>query len=258
MKTLIFFDVDNTLYNNKLGTIPSETIRLIEKLKENDQIVLGLATGRSLIKLKIIQDIIHHFKYLVLINGSVIYENDQMLHHVPIELSDIEDVIHYTQHHQMTLGMCALHDEAVNSWDHRVEIGMQSLRGISPKVDPNFYEKHAIYQLWIFADQEAIYDRLTTDLPKFKAYPWHIGGADFLYTYMNKAYGIRYVLDHEPFDRLICIGDGANDIQMIEMADIGIAMDNSRFQELKEKADYVAPHIMDNQLYAFFKKIQLI
>ena len=258
MKTLIFFDVDNTLYNNALGAVPSETLKLIEELANKEDVVLGLATGRSLIKLSIIETILPYFKYLVLINGSVVYRHQTMIHESAIDPKDILDVIRHTQAHNMTLGMCALHDEAVNQWDQRVEIGMKNLRGICPHVDPEFYLKHPIYQLWVFADQEDVYARLTNDLPKFRAYPWHVGGADFLYHFMNKAYGIKEVMKHEAFDRLICVGDGANDIEMIELADIGIAMGNSRFHALKEKADYVAPSIMDNQLYTFFKSIQLI
>ena len=44
---------------------------------------------------------------------------------------------------------------------------------------------------------------------------------------------------------------------MIEMADIGIAMNNSGFSKLKEKADYIAPNIEDDQLYDFFKSIKI-
>ena len=42
------------------------------------------------------------------------------------------------------------------------------------------------------------------------------------------------------------------------MADIGIAMGNSRFFELKEKADHIAPHIELDQLYDFFKSLNLV
>jgi len=258
MKTLIFFDVDNTLYNNKLGLIPNQTKKLIVELSKNNDVVLGLATGRSLKKLEIINDFLHYFKYKVLINGSVIFQNNEMIYHEPIKTQDILEVIQYTSQNHLNIGMCALEDEAVNFWDHRVEMGMKHLRGIAPKVDPLFYEKYSIYQLWVFADNEQIYDHLTSHLPKFLAYPWHVGGADFLYKHINKAYGIQKIIEKEAFDQIICIGDGANDVQMIEMADIGIAMGNSRFDELKEKADHVAPHIMDDQLYDFFKKVNLI
>ncbi len=39
-------------------------------------------------------------------------------------------------------------------------------------------------------------------------------------------------------DEIICIGDGMNDISMIEVAGLGVAMDNA-CDELKEVADYV-------------------
>mgnify|MGYP003862443217 CR=1 FL=1 len=79
-----------------------------------------------------------------------------------------------------------------------------------------------------------------------------------IYPNNNKAFGIKKAIENEADYRLICIGDGANDIKMIEMADIGIAMSNTRFEELKEKAKHLAPHIKEDQLYDFFKSINLI
>ena len=35
-------------------------------------------------------------------------------------------------------------------------------------------------------------------------------------------------------------------------------MNKYTFLELKEKADYIAPHIDDNQLYDFFKSIKIL
>jgi hydroxymethylpyrimidine pyrophosphatase-like HAD family hydrolase len=110
----------------------------------------------------------------------------------------------------------------------------------------------------MFADSEEHILNVSRNLTKFDVYPWHQGGADFVYPFINKSFGIRKALEHEEDYRLICVGDGANDIKMIEMADIGIAMDNTRFSELKEKADFIAPHIEADQLYEFFKSINLV
>ncbi|MCF7930133.1 MAG: HAD hydrolase family protein [Acholeplasmataceae bacterium] len=111
---------------------------------------------------------------------------------------------------------------------------------------------------WLFGDNEKEILDTAIQLPKFQVFPWHAGGADFIYPFINKAFGIKKAVEHETDFRLICVGDGANDVKMIEMADIGIAMSNTRFDELKEKAKHMAPHIKEDQLYDFFKSINLI
>jgi len=258
MKTVIIFDVDNTIYNNKLGIVPPQTLKLIDELSKKEDIILGIATGRGFTKLDIISNILHYFQYKILINGSVIYKNDEVIFKNPILTKDIEEVIGATKDCDFNLGMVGIFDEAVNYWDERVSYGMKALRGIFPKVDPNYYLNNEIYQMWMFTDDEQkLYD-ITSKLPKFKVYPWHKGGADLVYSHINKSFGISKALEEIDDYKLICVGDGANDIQMIEMADIGIAMSNTRFQELKEKADLIAPHIGDDQLYDFFKTHHLI
>jgi Cof subfamily protein (haloacid dehalogenase superfamily) len=258
MKTVIIFDVDNTIYNNKLGIVPPQTLRLLDELSKKEDVILGLATGRGFTKLDIVEEVLHYFQYKILINGSVVYKDNQMIYDYPIKTEDIKEVIEITKGDDFNIGMVGIFDEAVNYWDERVSYGMKALRGIFPKVDENYYLNHQIYQLWMFADEEEKIINVTKRLPKFKVYPWHKGGADLVYEFMNKAYGIKIALKDIGDYQLICVGDGANDIQMIEMADIGIAMNNTRFSELKEKADFIAPHIMEDQLYDFFKSIHLI
>jgi len=258
MKTLIFFDVDNTLYNNALGHIPEETLKLLKVLHEKEDVILGLATGRGLKKLEIIKDVLHLFTYKVLINGSVVYKEDEMIFDQPILTEDILEVLELTKGHDFNVGMVGVFDEAVNYWDERVSYGMKALRGIFPKVDAEFYKKQKVYQLWMFADHESLILDMAKKMKKFVVYPWHKGGADFVYPHINKAFGIKKAMASEGDLRLICVGDGANDIQMIELADIGIAMDNTRFDELKEKADHIAPHISEDQLYQCFKDLKII
>lgn len=258
MKKVIFFDVDNTIYNNTLGLIPEQTKKLIFELSKKEDVVLGLATGRGLSKLSIIEPILSCFTYKVLVNGGVVMKKDDIIYDAPIEKKDVEEVIKVATKEKLSVGMVGLYDDAVNIWDEKVEKGMTLLRGVAPKVDKDFYLKHPIYQLWLFGDHESTLLKMGERIPKFKSYPWHYGGADFTYAHINKSYGIKKVLEYEKDYQLICVGDGANDVMMIEMADIGIAMNNTRFPELKEKANHIAPHIMDDQLYTFFKSIHLI
>ena len=258
MKTIIFFDVDNTIYHNASGTIPEQTKKLFRELKKNADVVLGLATGRGLSKLDIIHDVLDFFTYKVLINGSVVYKGDHIIYNHPIIKEDIEEAMKIALNEGFNVGMVGLNDEAVNYWDERVEIGMRELRGKAPQVNPLFYQTHDIYQLWMFGDSESKMYEIAKQIAKFDVYPWHRGGADFIYPTINKAFGIKKVLEQESFEQMICIGDGANDIKMIEMADIGIAMENTRFLELKEKADHIAPHIERDQLYEFFKSLNLV
>ncbi len=258
MRTIIFFDVDNTMYNNTTGAIPNQTRKLLFELSKREDVVLGLATGRGMTKLSIIQDVIHLFTYKVLVNGAYVLKHNDVIFDDPIAKEDLYEVLQLIEGSPLTIGMVGIEDEAVNRLSETVQNGMKALRGLSPKVDPNFHHEHPIYQLWMFADQEQSILDMAKKMPKFRVYPWHHGGADFVYPEINKSFGIKKALEKETDYRLICVGDGANDIQMIEMADIGIAMNNTRFTELKEKADHVAPHIMEDQLYDFFKSLGLI
>jgi len=255
IKTIIFFDVDNTIFSNAEGVVPDDTKRLLSELSQRKDVTLGLATGRGNTKLSVIEDVLSFFTYRVLINGAVVYKNDEIIYDQPISPADIDDVLNRVD---CSVGMVGLDSEAVNVYDEKVALGMKEIRGQVPIIDPLFHRKNKVYQMWIFTDHGTDLTTIFEKLTKFSLYPWHKGGADFIYKHINKADGIKRVLDKETDYRLICVGDGANDVRMIEMADIGIAMANSRFHELKEKADYIAPHVLEHRLYAFFKTLDLI
>ena len=55
----------------------------------------------------------------------------------------------------------------------------------------------------------------------------------------------------------IAVGDGPNDLQMMEYAGIGIAMGNAR-EEVKERADMVTSSIDDDGIYRAFETLGLL
>jgi len=74
MKKAYYFDLDNTLFFNDEGRILPNTLKLLYALRKQPNTILGLATGRSLEKLKIVKEILPLFDHMVLINGAMLYQ----------------------------------------------------------------------------------------------------------------------------------------------------------------------------------------
>mgnify|MGYP000117671487 FL=1 len=258
MKKAYYFDLDNTLFFNDEGRILPNTLKLLYALRKQPNTILGLATGRSLEKLKIVKDILPLFDHMVLINGAMLYINGKLVHDTPISKEDIDFVLEILKDTNVNIGMVSEVEDAILYEDARVDHAMKTLRGIHPAVKSNFHEKSSIYQLWIFADSDDDIKNISNQLTKFHCFPWHIGGADFIYPHVHKAAGIQYLRALDPYDMMITVGDGLNDVSMIQLADIGIAMDNSRFDALKNEAQLIAPHIKDDLLFDFFIKEKLL
>lgn len=66
---------------------------------------------------------------------------------------------------------------------------------------------------------------------------------------IDKAYGLSRLLKCLGYSRnqMVCCGDGFNDISMIEYAGLGVAMANAS-EEVRGKADYIAPHCDEDGL----------
>ncbi len=67
----------------------------------------------------------------------------------------------------------------------------------------------------------------------------------------SKATALRHVADHYhvPLEKVLAIGDATNDIPMLEIAGVGVAMDNA-CESAKRVADWVAPSHDDHGVHA--------
>jgi peptidylprolyl isomerase len=258
MKTAYYFDFDHTIFHNEIGKIPSQTIQLLKTLKKDPNVILGLATGRSISKLSLLNELMPLFDHLVLINGSTGYIKNQSIFKESIKKEDIDMLMKHTSETSFALGMVSESEDVLIKEDQRIREAIKTLHAIQPIVDETFHTHQDIYQMWVFGNNNEEIFKIAQKLPQFKCFLWHEGGADFIYAHIDKAYGIKKLRDIDPFDRLIAVGDGPNDISMIEYADIGIAMGNAKDSLLKEKAQLIAPDIKDNLLFDFFKKNHLL
>lgn len=254
MKKIIFFDLDGTIHNKTKKEIPKNTIKLLKELSLNKNIELGLATGRAKNNVSMLGDLINFFKYKVFINGAIAYKEDKLVYSNPINKKELFNIYKKVTKRNIMTGFIYENKECI------INI-KENVKGINYNNIKNFTEKDLtnkeVFQLWIFdVSINTVEDILkNTNLSKFS---WHESGYDIVSKNTNKINAINELLKNETNYKLITVGDGENDIDMIKMANIGIAMENSRFNKLKEAATYIAPHIDEDKMYDFFKEIKLI
>ncbi len=84
-------------------------------------------------------------------------------------------------------------------------------------------------------------------------------GAEIMQIALNKASGIQKLLAHYSWQQedTIGVGDGANDIEMLEYCNISVAMGNAE-DNVKEKATFVTEHIAKDGIYHAFEKLRII
>lgn len=96
-----------------------------------------------------------------------------------------------------------------------------------------------------FADEPEHLEKVVASIPpSFKekyetvlSAPYYL---DFLHSEVSKGNAIKNLAEHFNIkqDEVMCIGDGGNDLSMIQYAGLGVAMGNA-MDELKEQADFI-------------------
>lgn len=255
MKRIFIFDVDNTLIDSKLGKIPLNTIKLIKELSKKEDVILGLATGRGPGNIEPLTPILNYFKVLILGNGSYVSYQDKTLFDQPFKSSDLVKVLKSADKYNITIGATGTKTSALL----KLTTNIYRLRKEELVINHDFLKNEKIYQLWGASKSEKDLLDFANSLNFLNYYNWTIGGIDLVYPNVSKKSGVIKILNYlNSSYQLIAIGDGHNDLELIEMADIGIAMSNTKFPDLIKKAHLVAPHVGDDELYSFFKINNLI
>lgn len=248
----IFFDIDGTLRDfTEEGIRPSTRQAL--RLAQDHHILCFIATGRHLLEIqeeRLLDDLT--FDGYVLLNGSLCIDSTgSILYENPVPLSQIEAMLKL----ERQMGFALLFMERESMYVSRITPGLLELQaqiGTSvPPVEPRMERglTHTVYQMVPYADDQTL-DRIVSSLPLCSTARWHAGGAlDIMAKGGSKRLGIENVIRHYGFSReeIAAVGDGYNDIPMIQYAGTGIAMGNGN-AEVKAAADYITDSIEEDGL----------
>jgi len=255
-KTIIFFDVDGTLYDNENKVLPKEVVSALQKLALNPAYELALATGRSVSSLSIIADILPLFKIQVLINGSYVLDGKDVVQKYALEKNVVTRVVGYLQKNNILFGLIGSEGHVISNnhpdWNY-----IFSLFGIEvPKIDPNYHLENEIYQFWIFGHNDKI-EIFSQEFPEVRFVSWPHDGMDVIHRTSSKGESIRILKESYNWDKIIAVGDGLNDLEMFQLADIKIAMGQGH-EELKKHATFVTDSVDKNGLVNALIRLNLL
>lgn len=245
----VFIDLDGTLLN-KQSVVGERNAACIKKLVAKGVKVI-FSTGRPIESVRHICGAIHQDDPVITLSGSMIHKtmfgSPMKAQTIPFEtvrniletcrdLGGVDNIMLDDED-----GFYSLHEnEEIEEF-----VGMFHKR---PKVFTyDQVPSSAVLSLMIHskANRRDIYTSLhekfgaDAHFTYFKEYPW-IEISNFS---SNKGVSMTHVCEAYGFqlDEVIAIGDGANDLEMIAAAGLGIAMGNAD-EEVKAVADRVAPH----------------
>lgn len=253
MVKAIFFDIDGTLRGFKEKGISPDTRQALAKAGDAG-IRLFIATGRHFLEMEsehLLDGLV--FDAYVTLNGQYCYEGvpkRPVIYKNPIARSQVAKVLKLLEERPFPCLFMEAERWYLNYVDEKVE---RIQKGIGTRIPPlgdvGQALGHEIYQIIPYLGGEEARE-LAGQLPGCDYTVWHDGeGVDLTPKGGGKCVGIREVLSFygiAPGDTA-AIGDGNNDVSMIEYAGTGIAMANGT-AKARNAADYVTGDVAEGGL----------
>lgn len=253
-KYIIAIDLDDTLLNDK-SEITSYTKDVIGRLIEVGHIIV-IATGRPYL------GALYYYKQLglntplVIDNGSSVFNptdtNFPPLYKT-IDISIIKELFIKVRPIIFS-GLYSVKGKSyIYNRSKRLDIFMH-ISDDNPPIEGPFnitcdIPPHGILFI-VHANKSLEFEEIIKKYPTLNTRNWGRDKKNAIYeVYIknsNKADGLKHILKYYDINpsKLIAFGDGINDFEMIEFANLGVAMINGN-DLLKEKANYITKHSND-------------
>ena len=267
---IIFVDIDDTL-NPSNGKVSDYTKEVMKKIKDKG-IKIVVNTGRSAQYAVAKSKEAGLSNIIISSNGSEIYnyEEDKIIYSNPIPNNEIKDIYNYCQSLNITLILNTIKNRYINKLDYNYNSEpVEYFEDID-----KLLEETQVNQMIILSDN---YDRMLVipnlfkeKFPKLKVVHSSIALIeqtriknkeyyhDLAYGNVAKSTGIVELLDYfniEP-EEAIAIGNGYDDICMMDVVKTGIAVENANVQ-LKEVADIVTESSANDGVAKILSKLIL-
>lgn len=252
----VFLDIDGTILSHTNFGIPKSTIQALHALRENGIKVI-IATGRSTAEMQELPLEDMDYDALILLNGQMGLEKDGTLFlDKPLSGLEKEQLLDLFNNKEHLVVLMLKDRQILNGMTPEVEAAHEQIHVTVPPVEE--YAGQPVYMGAAFGTAEE-QEMMKKGLGALEVTNWGPVGIDIVSPNAGKSAGMKTYLEKHDIDisQAMAVGDGENDISMIQDAGVGVAMGNSS-QKVKDAADYVAGHIDEDGLAGFFKEYGLI
>ena len=252
-----FFDVDGTLVSHAFHRVPPETRRSLAELREKG-IRLYLSTGRHASELERLPVRDLSFDGYVTLNGQLCLDaGRRMVSGLPFPEPTVQILADLFNRKRFPMILTDENGLTLNYADELVREAQEAISSPVPKIGA--YSGGPVYQATAFAkagEELTIREAIPTDC---RIVRWSDRGVDLLPAGGGKAEGIRRLLAREGIlpGEIIAFGDGENDISMLEMAGIGVAMGNAP-EKVRISADYVTADVDEDGIGKALRRFGLL
>jgi len=272
MGKIIFLDIDGTIRDFD-GYVPDSAVEVIRQARKNGHQVC-ISTGRPYCQ---IEERIKEIGFDGIISGSgsyVEYEGNclsQKYFSMPLYKS----ICKYLMERNCVIELqtykesCILREqvEAFQNIGERIQkkLGEQARKVVHmPQIVESEEEMDNVEKILFFSN-DLSNEKLTEDwngllhvVPVSIPNPEKWGG-EITPIGINKAEGIRSILEAGRFREsdVVAIGDSENDIEMIRLASVGIAMGNGT-SRVKEEADMITDSLREDGIKNAFQKLGIV
>ncbi len=275
---IIFFDIDGTLLE-RTGVISKSTMRALVAAKKNGN-SLCIASGRLKGNLP---EVIKEFEWDGYVLGSGMYAEykNQVIVEEQLSIEHLYDFLDYINQEEGIEIVLEGNDNSYVTkngqskfYEYVVKTGyFNDLESIHKMLSGQFKVVNDlrnitdVKKMMYFSDgnMETVHAMIDKFRGIYEFAPNSIGlqnsleSGEILKWGITKASGIKQMISHIGFKKedIVAFGDGYNDIEMIEMAGVGIAMGNA-VQKLKDVADIVTDSQANDGIYKAMTKLRLI
>ena len=202
---------------------------------------------------------IDDFEGFVTLNGQYCYNKERLIFDLPIHKGDLEAMVNDLKQNRYPCIFVEEDRMYINYNDDYVQMVQDAISTPLPEIgDMNQVGKRAVYQLIPYVTKD-LEDRILSLMPHSQPTRWHELAIDIIPAEGGKQNGIRKMLEYYAIrpEEIMAIGDGENDLDMMEFAGISVAMGNA-VPSVKAAADYVTDDVDHDGIYHALKHFQLI
>ncbi|GMA62831.1 Cof-type HAD-IIB family hydrolase [Alicyclobacillus fastidiosus] len=256
----VFFDIDGTLISPDTDVIAKSVKEAVVELQTNGVIPI-LVSGRPPFAIEPVAKELSIQTYIAF-NGGLAADQGKVVYHRPIDRRTVDEFVELARQKDHAIVFPGLNgyftpDKNKATWGVIVEL----FKRMTPVVAHDYWKEYDVYQMELICDPDQVrhyQDKFYQDL---RFYPWHIykNATNVNPVSNSKAAAMAKILDHLaiPLADSVAIGDGPNDVEMIQTAKLGIAMGNG-CDSLKRAADYVTESVWNDGVVQALRHFNLL